>query len=167
MARITKIEATPSFAVKKKFRVAAYARVSTRSDEQLLSLETQKEHYDNFINANPEWEYAGLYYDEGISGTKVEKREGLLSLLKDCEDRKIDRVITKSISRFSRNTTDCLEMVRQLDSLNIFLYFEKENVDTEHMSSELMLSILSFIAESESGSISENEKWSITKRYQN
>lgn len=167
MARITKIEATPSLAVKKKVRVAAYARVSTRSDEQLLSLETQKEHYDKFINANPEWEYAGLYYDEGISGTKVEKREGLLSLLKDCEDGKIDRVITKSISRFSRNTTDCLEMVRRLASLNIFLYFEKENIDTEHMSSELMLSILSSIAESESRSISENEKWSITKRYQN
>ena len=167
MARITKIEATPSLAVNKKVRVATYARVSTKSDEQLLSLETQKEHYDNFINANSEWEYAGLYYDEGISGTKVEKREGLLSLLKDCEDGKIDRVITKSISRFSRNTTDCLEMVRRLASLNIFLYFEKENIDTEHMSSELMLSILSSIAESESRSISENEKWSITKRYQN
>lgn len=167
MARITKIEATPSLAVNKKVRVAAYARVSTKSDEQLLSLETQKEHYDNFINANSEWEYAGLYYDEGISGTKVEKREGLLSLLKDCEDGKIDRVITKSISRFSRNTTDCLEMVRRLASLNIFLYFEKENIDTEHMCSELMLSILSSIAESESRSISENEKWSITKRYQN
>lgn len=167
MARITKIEATPSLAEKKKVRVAAYARVSTRSDEQLLSLETQKEHYDNYINANPEWEYAGLYYDEGISGTKVEKRDGLQALLKDCEDGKIDRVITKSISRFSRNTTDCLEMVRTLARLNIFLYFEKENIDTEHMSSELMLSILSSIAESESRSISENEKWSIARRYQN
>ncbi|MDO4650535.1 MAG: recombinase family protein, partial [Eubacteriales bacterium] len=109
----------------------------------------------------------GLYYDEGISGTKMEKREGLLALLKDCEDGKIDRVITKSISRFSRNTTDCLEMVRRLASLNIYLFFEKENIDTEHMSSELMLSILSSIAESESRSISENEKWSIAKRYQN
>lgn len=167
MARITKIEATPVLAAKKKTRVAAYARVSTSSDEQLLSLETQKEHYDNFINANPDWEYAGLYYDEGISGTKVEKRDGLLALLKDCEDGKIDRVITKSISRFSRNTTDCLEMVRSLARLNIYLFFEKENIDTEHMSSELMLSILSSIAESESRSISENEKWSIAKRYQN
>ena len=116
MARITKIEATKDFIEKKKTRVAAYARVSTRSDEQLLSLETQKEHYDNFISANSEWEYAGLYYDEGVSGTKVEKRDGLLALLKDCEDGKIDRVITKSISRFSRNTTDCLEMVRRLAS---------------------------------------------------
>ena len=148
MARITKIEATKSFIEKKKIRVAAYARVSTRSDEQLLSLETQKEHYDNFISANSEWEYAGLYYDEGVSGTKGEKRDGLLALLKDCEDGKIDRVITKSISRFSRNTADCLEMVRNLARLNIYMYFEKENIDTEHMSSELMLSILSSIAES-------------------
>ena len=76
MARITKIEAAKNFTGKKKIRVAAYARVSTRSDEQLLSLETQKEHYGKFISANPEWEYAGLYYDEGISGTKVEKRDG-------------------------------------------------------------------------------------------
>lgn len=166
MVRITKIEATKSFIEKKKIRVAAYARVSTRSDEQLLSLETQKEHYYNFISTNSEWEYAGLYYDEGVSGTKVEKRDGLLALLKDCEDGKIDRVITKSISRFSRNTTDCLEMVRQLASLNIYLYFEKENIDTEHMSSELMLSILSSIAESESKSISQNSKWSVKHRFE-
>lgn len=128
MARITKIEVARDFTEKKKTRVAAYARVSTKSDEQLLSLETQKEHYDNFISSNPEWEYAGLYYDEGISGTKVEKRDGLLALLKDCEDGKIDRVITKSISRFSRNTAGCLEMVRRLAKLNIYLYFEKEYI---------------------------------------
>lgn len=164
MEKITKIEATQ--AIKKKIRVAAYARVSTSSDEQLLSLETQKEHYENFIKANPDMEYAGLYYDEGISGTKVEKRDGLLRILKDCEDGKIDRVITKSISRFSRNTTDCLEMVRSLSRLGVYLYFEKENIDTEHMSSELMLSILSSIAESESRSISENTKWSIKHRYE-
>lgn len=164
MAKITKIEATK--AVIKKVRVAAYARVSTSSDEQLLSLETQKEHYESYIKANPGMEYAGLYYDEGISGTKVEKRDGLLQLLKDCENGKIDRVITKSISRFSRNTTDCLEMVRSLSKLGVYLYFEKENIDTENMSSELMLSILSSIAESESRSISENSKWSIKHRYE-
>lgn len=164
MKKITKIEAAQ--AVTKKIRVAAYARVSTSSDEQLLSLETQKEHYESYIKANPGMEYAGLYYDEGISGTKVEKRDGLLQLLKDCENGKIDRVITKSISRFSRNTTDCLEMVRSLSKLGVYLYFEKENIDTEHMSSELMLSILSSIAESESRSISENSKWSIKHRYE-
>lgn len=165
MARITKIEATKSFVKERKIRVAAYTRVSTKSEEQLLSLEIQKEHYEAYINANSSWEYAGLYYDEGISGTKIEKREGLLALLKDCEDGKIDRVITKSISRFSRNTTDCLEMVRKLTSLKVFLFFEKENIDTEHMSSELMLSILSSIAESESKSISQNSKWSIKNRF--
>ena len=153
MVRITKIEATQSFATQLKTRVAAYARVSTDSDEQLLSLETQKEHYETFIKDHQDWEYAGLYYDEGISGTKIEKRDGLLRLLKDCEDGKIDRVITKSISRFSRNTTNTLEMVRNLSKLGVYIFFEKENIDTEHMSSELMLSILSSIAESESRSI--------------
>ena len=166
VAKIRKIEATPSFTAQKKIRVAAYARVSTGSDEQLLSLETQKEHYDSFIKIHPEWEYAGLYYDEGISGTKVEKRDGLVMLLKDCEEGKIDRVITKSISRFSRNTTNTLEMVRNLSKIGIYIFFEKENIDTEHMSSELMLSILSSIAESESRSISENNKWSIKHRYE-
>lgn len=166
MVRITKIEATQSFATQLKTRVAAYARVSTDSDEQLLSLETQKEHYETFIKDHQDWEYAGLYYDEGISGTKIEKRDGLLRLLKDCEDGKIDRVITKSISRFSRNTTNTLEMVRNLSKLGVYIFFEKENIDTEHMSSELMLSILSSIAESESRSISENSKWSIKHRFE-
>ena len=166
MVRITKIEATQSFATQLKTRVAAYARVSTDSDEQLLSLETQKEHYETFIKDHQDWEYAGLYYDEGISGTKIEKRDGLLRLLKDCEDGKIDRVITKSISRFSRNTTNTLEMVRNLSKLGVYIFFEKENIDTEHMSSELMLSILSSIAESESRSISENSKWSVKRRFE-
>lgn len=166
VAKITKIEATQSFSQVKKIRVAAYARVSTSSEEQLSSLEIQKEHYDRFIGDNPEWEYAGLYYDEGISGLKLANRDGLLRLLKDCDDGKIDRVITKSISRFSRNVTDCLEMVRRLTRNGIYILFEKENIDTEHMSSELMLSILSSIAESESRSISENSKWSVKHRFE-
>ncbi len=164
MEKIIKIEVAK--AITKKIRVAAYARVSTDSDEQMLSLETQKEHYESYIKSNPEYEYAGLYYDEGISGTKVENRDGLLQLLNDCENGKIDRVITKSISRFARNTTDCLEMVRNLSKIGVYLYFEKENIDTEHMSSELMLSILSSIAESESKSISENGKWSVRHRFE-
>ena len=108
----------------------------------------------------------GATDDEGISGTKVEKRDGLVMLLKDCEEGKIDRIITKSISRFSRNTTNTLAMVRNLSKLGIYIFFEKENIDTEHMSSELMLSILSSIEESESRSISENNKWSIKHRYE-
>lgn len=166
VAKITKIEATPAANAAKKIRFAAYARVSTDSDEQLLSLETQKEHYYSFIKNHPGWEYPGLYYDEGISGTKMDKRNSLLKMLQDCEDGKIDKVITKSISRLSRNTTDTLEMVRKLSKLGVYIFFEKENIDTEQMSSELMLSILSSIAESESRSISENSKWSIKHRFE-
>ncbi|MDG3135106.1 recombinase family protein [Streptococcus suis] len=137
MTRITKIEVSNLKNSQKKIRVAAYARVSTNTEEQLLSLATQKEHYEREIMSHSSWEYAGLYYDEGISGTKIEKRDGLLKLLDDCENGRIDRVITKSISRFSRNTVDCLEMVRKLTGMGVYLYFEKENIDTEHMSSEL------------------------------
>lgn len=166
MRRITKIEENKALSVKKKIRVAAYCRVSTASDEQLISLDVQKAHYEKYIKANDEWEFAGLYYDEGVTGTKKEVRDGLLSLITDCEKGLIDLVITKSISRFCRNTTDCLELVRKLLDLNVYINFEKENINTGSMESELMLSILSSLAESESVSISENEKWSIKKRFQ-
>lgn len=166
MRRITKIEENKALSVKKKIRVAAYCRVSTASDEQLISLDVQKAHYEKYIKANDEWEFAGLYYDEGITGTKKEVRDGLRSLITDCEKGLIDLVITKSISRFCRNTTDCLELVRKLLDLNVYINFEKENINTGSMESELMLSILSSLAESESVSISENEKWSIKKRFQ-
>ncbi len=151
----------------RKKRVAAYCRVSTDSDEQMLSLETQKEHYENFIKANLDWEYAGIYYDEGVSATKTAKREGLKELLEDCEKGLIDLVFTKSISRFSRNTTDCLTIVRKLLNYDVYIQFEKENIHTGSMESELMLAVLASMAESESRSISENEKWSIKKRFQN
>lgn len=111
--------------------------MSTASDEQLVSLAAQKAHYENHIKENDEWEFAGLYYDEGVTGTKKEKWDGLLSMVADCERRKIDFVITKSISRFARNTTDCLELVRKLLGLNIYIYFEKENLNTGSMESEL------------------------------
>lgn len=165
MVRITKID-TKNFVIPRKLRVAAYARVSTSTDDQLQSLAIQKQHYEGLIKDCPNWEFAGLYYDEGITGTKVEKREGLLNLLKDCKEGKVDKVITKSISRFSRNTTNTLDMVRKLSKCGVFIYFEKENIDTEHMDSELMLSILSSIAESESRSISQNAKWSIKSRFE-
>ena len=168
MKKITKIEGNmaDSF-IKPKLRVAAYCRVSTDSDEELVSLEAQKVHYEAYIKANPEWEYAGLYYDEGISGTKKENRSELLRMISDCENSKIDLIITKSISRFARNTADCLEMVRKLIDLDVYIYFEKENINTQSMESELMLSILSGLAESESISISENNKWAIQRRFQN
>ena len=136
MKRITKIEEN-MLLEKRKLRVAAYCRVSTARDEQLVSLAAQKAHYENYIKSNDEWEFAGLYYDEGISGTKKEKRDGLLAMVAACERGTIDFVITKSISRLARNTTDCLELVRKLLDLKIYIYFEKENLNTGSMESEL------------------------------
>lgn len=159
MKTITKIDANQAAANSgKKLRVAAYCRVSTDSDEQLESLDEQKKHYENYIQAHESWNFAGLYYDEGISGTKKEKRSELMRLLSDCEAGRIDYIITKSISRFARNTTDCLEMVRKLLKINVPVYFEKENINTASMESELVLAVLSSIAENESVSISGNEK---------
>jgi len=167
MGKITKIDAVKApKAAMKKLRVAAYCRVSTDSDAQLESLEAQKTHYENYITARDDWEFAGLYFDEGITGTKKDKRPELLRMISDCKAGKIDFVITKSISRFSRNTTDCLELVRLLLNLNIPIFFEKENLNTASMESELFLSILSGMAESESVSISENSKWSAQKRFE-
>ena len=168
MKKVTKLGAGKASKAKKKLlRVAAYCRVSTDSDAQLESLEAQKQHYENYISGRDDWEFAGLYFDEGISGTKKDRRPELLRMISDCEAGKIDFIITKSISRFARNTTDCLEMVRKLLELNIPIYFEKENLNTSSMESELFLAILSSMAEGESTSISENSKWSIQKRFQN
>ncbi len=168
MKKVTKIaQNSADFIEQPKLRVAAYCRVSTDSDEQLVSLEAQVKHYESYIRANSDWEFAGLYYDEGITGTKKEKRPELLRMISDCENKKIDFIVTKSISRFARNTTDCLELVRKLLGLGVFIYFEKENINTGSMESELMLSILSGMAENESVSISENSKWSVTRRFQN
>lgn len=166
MKRITRIEVAKSSS-RRKLRVAAYARVSTDSDKQLVSLEAQKNHYEIYIKARPDWEYAGLYYDEGVSGTKLAKRDGLKNLLDDCDRGLIDYIIVKSISRFSRNTVDSIEIVRKLCNAGIYIYFEKENIDTGKMEGELLLSILSSLAESESHSISENTKWSAQRRFQN
>lgn len=167
MKTITKLQQVQAPAEKKKLRVAAYCRVSTGSDAQLESLDTQKTYFENYINSRSDWELAGIYFDEGITGTKKEKRTALLQLMTDCENHQIDMVITKSLSRFSRNTTDCLELVRRLLALNVPIFFEKENLNTGSMESELMLAILSSMAEGESTSTSENTKWAVQKRFQN
>lgn len=168
MAKITTIAPTTGFAYRQtKLRTAAYCRVSTDSDEQQSSLENQRTHYTDYIKSNADWDFVAIYFDEGITGTKKEKRTGLLKLLNDCENRKIDFIITKSISRFARNTKDCLEIVRRLTDIGISIYFEKENINTGTMDSELILSILSSLAAEESVSISKNNKWSIQKRFQN
>ena len=132
MKRITKIVKVDTF-ICKKLRVAAYCRVSTGSDEQLVSLEAQKTHYESFIKGNPDWEFVGIYYDEGVTGTKKEKRTQLLRLISDCEAHKVDFIVVKSISRFARNTTDCLELVRKLMDLGVFIYFEKKDFYTGEM----------------------------------
>lgn len=168
MKKVTKIDASPSIDFSHdKLRAAAYCRVSTDNEDQLLSLENQTTHYISFIKSNPDWEFAGLYYDEGISGTKKERRTGLLNLIRDCENRLIDFFITKSISRFARNTADCLEIVRKMTDLGIAILFEKENINTGTMDSELILSILSSLAAEESVSISQNSKWSVKRRFEN
>ena len=166
MIRITRIEPTKYTTAIRKKKVAAYCRVSTNSSEQLSSLESQKAHYSEMIESNPDWEFAGLYYDRGLSGTSMQKRDGLNSMLKDCRDGKINYIITKSISRFARNAEDCLRTVRELYSLHIYIRFEKEGIDTETMDSEMMLSVLSSVAADESRSISENVHWSIIKKFE-
>ena len=177
MKKITRIEPTAAQPVMTKTKVAAYCRVSTEADAQLVSLETQKSHYEELINANPDWVFAGLYYDEGISGTSKEKRPALQRMIADCEAGKIDRVLVKSLSRFARNTTDCLELTRKLLGLGVTIYFEKENLDTGSMESELLLSIMSSL-ESGTGSrtgrlrspvlltasIRRTERWSLTRK---
>ena len=150
----------------RKLRVAAYARVSTDLDSQETSIENQCDHYKSLIEANPAWELAGIYAESGVSGTKADTRPELQRLMQDCEAGAVDVIVTKSISRFARNTSECLSMVRELTSLGIRLIFEKENIDTETMESEFLLTLLAAFAESESASISTNQKWAIRKRFQ-
>lgn len=151
---------------KPKLRVAAYCRVSTDSDEQAGSYETQVNHYTEYIGRNKEWELAGIYTDDGISGTNTKKREGFNEMIDDCMTGKIDMVITKSISRFARNTIDCLKYVRQLKEKNIAIIFEKENINTLEASGELLLTIMASLAQQESASLSQNVKLGLQFRYQ-
>lgn len=151
---------------KPKHRVAAYCRVSTDSDEQAGSYKTQVNHYTEYIERNKEWELAGIYTDDGISGTNTKKREGFNGMIEDCMAGKIDMVITKSISRFARNTIDCLKYVRQLKEKNIAIIFEKENINTLEASGELLLTIMASLAQQESASLSQNVKLGLQFRYQ-
>ena len=151
---------------KKLLRTAYYARVSTAMDSQQGSIESQQEHFEEYIRSDPELTLAGGYVDHGISGTKAEARPELQRLLSDCEDRKIDFICTKSISRFARNTTDLLETVRKLSALGIPVWFEEDNIRTDSMTSEFMMTLLASIAENESHSISGNMKWGLRKRMQ-
>lgn len=152
--------------VEKKIRVAAYCRVSTDADEQLNSFENQKEYYTRYINGNPNYEMVDIYADEGISGTNTRRRKEFQRLIADCEAKKIDLVIVKSISRFARNTQDCLTYSRKLKNLGIGIIFEKENINTLDATGELLFTILSSLAQDESRNISENCKWGIRSKFQ-
>jgi len=146
--------------------MAAYCRVSTDQLEQLSSYEAQVAYYTAFITNHPDYEMAGIYADEGISGTNTKKREQFNKMIEDCKAGKIDMIITKSISRFARNTLDCLNFVRMLKELGIGVIFEKENINTLDSKGEVLLSILSSLAQDESRSISENSTWGIRRRFE-
>lgn len=147
-------------------RVAAYTRVSSGKDAMLHSLSAQVSHYSAYIQGHKGWLYAGVYSDEAITGTK-EKRDGFQRLLQDCRDGKIDLIITKSISRFARNTVTLLNAVRELKELGIDVYFEEQNIHTMSGEGELMLAILASFAQEESRSVSENLKWRYRRGFQN
>ena len=149
----------------RKRRVAAYARVSTDSEEQLTSYEAQVDYYTNYIQKNPTWEYAGLYADEGISATNSKHRDAFNRMISDALSGKIDLIVTKSVSRFARNTVDSLTTVRKLKEKGIEVYFEKENIYTLDSKGELLITFMSSLAQEESRSISENVTWGQRKRF--
>ena len=159
----TKQAAAPGRASGRKQRVAAYCRVSTDSEEQLTSYTAQKAYYTQKIDENPDWELAGIYADKGITGTSMKKRVEFKKMIAACKRGKIDLILTKSLSRFARNTVDSLEMVRMLRANGIGVIFEKENINTLTESSEFLLTLFSGFAQAESESISKNVIWGIQK----
>lgn len=144
---------------KRQLRVAAYCRVSTDDEEQLTSYEAQKNYYTDKIMTNKEWTMAGIFADEGITGTSARKRPEFLRMIRQCKQGKIDIILTKSISRFARNTVDCLNYIRALKELGIAVIFEKENINTLEADSEILITMLGAFAQSESESISSNVRW--------
>ncbi|QSX09666.1 recombinase family protein [Alkalibacter rhizosphaerae] len=147
--------------------MAAYCRVSTDHEEQLLSYENQVRYYTEFIENSDLYTTAGIYADEGISATNTKKRENFNRMIADCRKGQIDMIITKSISRFARNTLDCLNYVRELKQIGVGIIFEKENINTLDAKGEVLLTILSSLAQDESRSISENSTWGIRRRFEN
>ena len=160
-----KVQTAESRSKYHQLRVAAYCRVSTAQEEQQNSYQVQIAYYTDLINRKKEWTLAGVFADEGISGTQTKKRTEFNRMIRMCRNKKIDLVITKSISRFARNTVDCLEYVRQLKDLGIGVIFEKENINTLTMTSEFMVALYGSFAQAESESISKNVSWGKEKAY--
>ncbi len=163
--KITVIESTKQFIEKEdnqpthKLRVSAYARVSTEQDEQQSSYEAQVNYYTAYIQNNPDWEFVGIFADEGITGTNTKKRDGFNKMISKAMNGEIDLILTKSISRFARNTVDTLQIVRELKAVGVEVWFEKENLHTFDPKCEVMLTIMASLAQEESRSISENVRW--------
>lgn len=160
---ITKIEPTPK--IIKKTRVAAYGRVSSGKDAMLHSLAAQINYYKKLIQDNHEWEFVGVYADEALTGTK-DSREEFQQLLTDCRDGKVNLILTKSISRFARNTVTLLETIRELKALNVDVFFEEQNIHSISGEGEMILTLLASMAQEESRSVSENMKWRIKKDFE-
>ncbi len=161
---IRKIDALPALETPK--RVAAYARVSSGKDAMLHSLSAQVSYYSDLIQKHPGWQYAGVYADEALTGTR-EERPAFQRMLKECRSGRIDIILCKSISRLARNTVTLLETVRELRSLGVDVYFEEQNIHTASAGGELMLTILASYAQEESRSASENQKWRIKRKFEN
>ncbi|MEF9624247.1 recombinase family protein [Streptococcus dysgalactiae] len=172
MKKVITIQATPSiirsssddFSLKKR-RVAGYARVSTDHEDQATSYESQMRYYSEYINGRDDWVFVKMYSDEGISGTNTKLRTGFKAMVEDALNGKIDLIITKSVSRFARNTVDSLTTVRQLKEVGVEIYFEKENIWTLDSKGELLITIMSSLAQEESRSISENVTWGLRKQF--
>lgn len=165
MTKITKIEPVIPL-IKPRLKVAAYARVSMESDKLMHSLSAQISYYSDLIQKNAEWEYAGVYADRFVSGTSTSRRTEFQRLIADCEKGNVNLILCKSISRFARNTVDLLNTVRYLKSLNVEIWFEKENIRTLSADGEVLLTLLASFAEQESVSLSENLKWAIQKKFE-
>lgn len=152
----------------KRIHVAAYCRVSTAQEDQETSYEAQVAYFTKLITENPSWQLAGIYADDGISGTDRKKRDNFNAMMERClrKDGDIDLILTKSISRFARNTVDCLSCIRKLKERNIAIYFEKEHINTLESTGELLITILSSQAQEESRNISENVKWGLKRKYE-
>lgn len=164
---VTVINPTITEDKESKIRVAAYCRVSTDSEDQLNSYMTQLRYYENFLADSETERLVSVYADEGITGTRMDKREEFQRMLKDCRRGKIDRIIVKSISRFARNTKDCLSVLRELKDLGITVLFESQNIDTANITDEIMVTVMGGLAQEESASISNNVRWGIRSKMRN
>ena len=160
---VTPVEHLPKLIARKK--VAAYVRVSSGKEAMIHSLAAQADYYSTLISKENEWVFVGIYSDEAITGTKGD-RKGFQQMLEDCKDGKIDIIVTKSISRFARNTVTLLETVRSLKLMGVDVFFEEQNIHTMSADGELMLTILASYAQEESRSVSENMKWRIKKNFE-